>query len=141
MALTRALCGVHLHLGALVLGLVCLLLGRLGLLVGSLLAHHDRLGVSLLLQVQSHLIQASLGFVVHARRPLRVGREADRAQRLRLAEPAERRSLMVTLVGELAEWPLSSDTLHVIPTAPVGAPAEEYSAVVPLPVTVPAEAV
>ena len=30
--------------------------------------------------------------------------------------------------------------MHVIPTVPVGAPADEYSAVVPLPVTVPAEA-
>ena len=49
-------------------------------------------------------------------------------------------AVIVKLVDELAEWPLSSDTLHVIPTAPVGAPAEEYSAVVPLPVTVPAVA-
>ena len=47
---------------------------------------------------------------------------------------------MVKLVEELAVWPLSSETLQVIPTAPVGAPAEEYAAVVPLPVTVPAEA-
>ncbi len=31
---------------------------------------------------------------------------------------------IVTLVVALAVWPLSSDTLHVIPTAPVGAPAE-----------------
>ena len=53
-----------------------------------------------------------------------------------IAEP-----VIVTLVFALAVWPLSSDTLQVIPTAPVGAPAEEYSAVVPLPVTVPAEAV
>ena len=48
---------------------------------------------------------------------------------------------MVTLVLALAVWPLSSDTLQVMPTAPVGAPAEENSAVVPLPVTEPAEAV
>ena len=47
---------------------------------------------------------------------------------------------MVKLVEELAVCPLSSETLQVIPTVPVGAPAEEYSAVVPLPVTVPAEA-
>ena len=47
---------------------------------------------------------------------------------------------MVTLVLADAVWPLSSETLQVIPTAPVGAPAEEYSAVVPVPVTVPAVA-
>src|SRR5580658_1422987 len=49
-------------------------------------------------------------------------------------------AVIVKLVDEFTECPLSSDTLHVIPTAPVGAPAEEYSAVVPLPVTVPAVA-
>jgi hypothetical protein len=48
---------------------------------------------------------------------------------------------MVKLVEELSVCPLSSETLHVIPTVPVGAPAEEYSAVVPVPVIVPAEAV
>ena len=47
---------------------------------------------------------------------------------------------MVRLVLAVAVWPLSSETLHVMPTAPVGAPAEEYSAVVPLPVIVPAVA-
>ena len=49
-------------------------------------------------------------------------------------------AVIVKLVVELCECPLSSETLHVMPTAPVGAPAEEYSAVVPLPVTVPAVA-
>src|SRR5580698_7685225 len=48
---------------------------------------------------------------------------------------------IVTVVLALAVWPLSSDTLHVTSTAPVGAPAEENSAVVPLPETDPAEAV
>ena len=40
---------------------------------------------------------------------------------------------MVTVVLALAVWPLSSDTLQVIPTGPVGAPVEEYVAVVPVP--------
>ena len=44
---------------------------------------------------------------------------------------------MVTLVFAVAEWLLSSLTLQVIPTTPVGAPVEENSAVVPVPVTVP----
>src|SRR5579863_1611490 len=48
---------------------------------------------------------------------------------------------MVIVVLADAIWFLSSDTPHVIPTAPVGAPADEYSAVVPVPVTVPAVAV
>ncbi len=48
---------------------------------------------------------------------------------------------MVIVVFAVAVWFLSSETLHVMPTAPVGAPAEEYSAVVPVPVTVPAVAV
>ena len=48
---------------------------------------------------------------------------------------------MVTVVFAVAVWPLSSATLQVIPTSPVGAPAEANSAVVPLPVTEPAEAV
>ena len=48
---------------------------------------------------------------------------------------------MVTVVFADAIWFLSSETPHVIPTAPVGAPAEEYAAVVPVPVTVPAVAV
>jgi hypothetical protein len=47
---------------------------------------------------------------------------------------------MVTLVFAVAVCPLSSATLQVIPTAPVGAPAEENVAVVPLPLTEPAEA-
>ena len=47
---------------------------------------------------------------------------------------------MVRLVFAVAVWPLSSDTFQVMPTVPVGAPADEYSAVVPLPVTVPAVA-
>jgi hypothetical protein len=47
---------------------------------------------------------------------------------------------MVTLVLAVAVWPLSSETLHVIPTAPVGAPAEENVAVVPVPLTEPADA-
>jgi len=33
--------------------------------------------------------------------------------------------VMVTVVLLVAVWPLSSDTLQVIPTAPVGAPVEE----------------
>ena len=48
---------------------------------------------------------------------------------------------MVRLVLAETVWPLSSETLHVMPMAPVGAPDEEYSAVVPVPVTVPPVAV
>ena len=47
---------------------------------------------------------------------------------------------MFTVVLPETECPLSSDTLHVTDTAPVGAPLEENSAVVPLPETEPAEA-
>ncbi len=47
---------------------------------------------------------------------------------------------MVRFVLAETVWPLSSETLQVMPTAPVGAPAEEYLAVVPVPVTVPAVA-
>jgi hypothetical protein len=47
---------------------------------------------------------------------------------------------MVTLVLALAVWFLSSATLQVIPTGPVGAPVEEKVAVVPLPLIVPAAA-
>ena len=46
---------------------------------------------------------------------------------------------MVTVVLSVAVWPLSSDALQVIPTAPVGIPVEENVAVVPLTLTVPAE--
>src|SRR5580698_9270191 len=42
---------------------------------------------------------------------------------------------IVTVVFALAECPLSSATPHVTSTAPVGAPAEENCAEVPLPVT------
>ncbi len=41
---------------------------------------------------------------------------------------------MVRLVWLVAVCPLSSETLQVMPATPVGAPAEEYSAVVPVPV-------
>ena len=37
-------------------------------------------------------------------------------------------------------WPLSSVTVQVMPTAPVGAPTEEKVAVFPLPLIEPAEA-
>jgi hypothetical protein len=63
------------HLGVLVMHLVLLLLGFLGDFVRILLAHNNRLGVSLLFQIQSHLVQAGLGFVVDARGPLLVGRK------------------------------------------------------------------
>ena len=39
-----------------------------------------------------------------------------------------------------ALWPLSSATLQVIETGPVGAPVDEYEAELPLPLMVPAEA-
>jgi hypothetical protein len=47
---------------------------------------------------------------------------------------------MVTLVFAVAVWPLSSDTLQVIPVVPVGAPVEEKTAVLPLPLPCPAAA-
>ena len=46
----------------------------------------------------------------------------------------------VTLVLAVAIWPLSSDTLQVIPTGPVGAPVEEKTAEGPLPLMAPAAA-
>jgi hypothetical protein len=48
---------------------------------------------------------------------------------------------MVTLVLAVAIWPLSSDTLQVMPVAPVGAPVEVKVAVVPVPLMAPAAAV
>jgi hypothetical protein len=47
---------------------------------------------------------------------------------------------MFKLAFAVAVWPLSSDTLQVICTGPLGAPVDEYVAVVPLPLIVPAEA-
>ena len=47
---------------------------------------------------------------------------------------------MVTEVFDDALWPLSSATLQVIDAGPVGAPVEEKDAVLPVPLTVPADA-
>ena len=47
---------------------------------------------------------------------------------------------MLTLAFAVAVCPLSSATLQVICIEPVDAPAEEYVAVAPVPLTVPPEA-
>jgi hypothetical protein len=47
---------------------------------------------------------------------------------------------MVTAVCAVAVWLLSSFTVQVIPTEPVGAPTEEKFAVAPLPLIEPAVA-
>jgi hypothetical protein len=47
---------------------------------------------------------------------------------------------MVTPVLAVAVCPLSSLTVQVMPTAPVGAPVEEYVALEPVPLTEPAVA-
>ena len=48
--------------------------------------------------------------------------------------------IFVTEVVAFALCALSSVTVHVMVAVPVGAPADEYVAEVPLPLTVPAEA-
>src|SRR5437763_5049878 len=106
LLLHQVVLGVHrtlgsevVHLGLLVAGGILLLLLHCGLLLGVRGANYDRLGVGLTLQVQSHFVQAGLGFVVYARRTLLVGLEVDRAQRLGVRLRRRRRGQDVQAAG------------------------------------------
>ena len=83
-------------------------LRSLGLLLGIRIAHHDSLGIGLLLQVKRYLVQTGLGFVVHPRRARLVLGEADRTHRLGMRHRSHIRSLSLIHICAAAPahgWP------------------------------------